>query len=56
MWEPGTSVECFARSTNEKSAVPKREKIPKIPRTIPRSPTRFAMNAFLPAATAKSLS
>ncbi len=38
-----------------KSVVPKSAKQPKIPRTKPKSPMRFTMNAFLPASAAQSL-
>ena len=38
--------------TARKSSVPNVEKIRNTPRTNPQSPTRFVMNAFLPASEA----
>ena len=48
-------LEAAAMKTSPKSSVPKREKIPKIPRMKPKSPMRFTTKAFLPASAANFL-
>ena len=45
-------LDAAAAKTFPKSSVPKRQKIPKMPRMKPQSPMRLVMNAFLPASDA----